>query len=127
MKSTLHIEYFDTDARYKHRLMLPLRAPHAFRVGEGDTLHVDHADGSVHFVPLLNVKQYHEIQNSAPEADALSAQIPSAGETQLRRTLNRVTGLLSRNGKTGARPDPARKFESGGRSTARQSFSVRIQ
>ena len=60
MSSCLHIEYFDTDASsYTHRLKLPLKGPDSFRVGEANILHVDHADGTTHFVPLSNVRRYY--------------------------------------------------------------------
>jgi hypothetical protein len=61
----LKIEYFETDqSSYKHRLCLRLKAPKSFRVADGSILEVEHFDGSIRNVPLLNVKQYFETGDS---------------------------------------------------------------
>jgi hypothetical protein len=66
MSSSLLIEFLDTDSSsYKHRLELPLKQPGGFRVIAAKVLHVDHSDGTDRFVPLDNVKQYHERADGA--------------------------------------------------------------
>ena len=65
MAAVLYVEYFDTDASsYTHRLKLPLKTTGSFVLGEGDVLHVQHSDGTTRFVPLANVKQYYEAEDS---------------------------------------------------------------
>jgi hypothetical protein len=73
MPSILHVEFFDTDtSSYTHLLRLPLKRIHSFRVAENKVLEVEHEDGTTRFVPLLNVKQYHEPVPTGPtEARAI--------------------------------------------------------
>jgi hypothetical protein len=74
MRSTLHIEFFDTDASScTHRLKLPLKSPTSFRVAEANILEVEHGDGTTRHVPLANVRQYYATANPS-ETDQASAQ-----------------------------------------------------
>lgn len=80
MSMYLHVEYFDTDASsYIHRLKLPLKATDSFRVGEANILYVEHADGTTHFVPLSNVRQYYANTDSPSNQGQNSIQEPNHG------------------------------------------------
>ncbi len=60
-KNILRIEYFDTDeSSYKHSLEIPLAEDPNLTIHDG-VLHVANINGTTHYVPLVNVKQYFRV------------------------------------------------------------------